>query len=87
LHGVVIELQADGHSTYTATVNNNYIVANNAVGSAGIAIGADAATFAGTTDDAFMTATVSGNNISQTDGPGIWGLARGTSTARLDIHS
>ena len=32
IDGVVIELQADGHSTYTATVNNNFIAANNAVG-------------------------------------------------------
>jgi hypothetical protein len=86
IDGVVIELQVDGHSTYTATVNNNFIAANNAVGSAGIAIGADADAFAGTTDDAFMTATVSGNNISLTDGPGIFALARGTSTARLDAH-
>ena len=83
---IAIELQADGHSTYNATVNNNRIVANSAVGCAGIAIGADADGFAGTTDDAFMTATVSGNNISQTDGPGIFTLARGVSTARLNAH-
>ncbi|QDT53040.1 hypothetical protein Pan44_10550 [Caulifigura coniformis] len=86
IDGVVIELQVDGHSTYTATVNNNVIAANNAVGSAGIAIGADADGFAGTTDDAFMIVTVSNNNISQTDGPGIFALARGESTARLDVH-
>ncbi|HEY9375546.1 MAG TPA: hypothetical protein VIQ02_00440, partial [Jiangellaceae bacterium] len=33
-----------------------------------------------------MTVTVSGNNISLTDGPGIFALARGTSTATLDAH-
>jgi mucin-19 len=86
IDGVVIEVQADGNTDLSATISNNRIVANNAVGSAGIAVGADADSATTTTDDAHVVVTISGNNISATDGPGIFALARGTSTASMDVH-
>ncbi|HVF61353.1 MAG TPA: Ig-like domain-containing protein [Thermoanaerobaculia bacterium] len=85
IDGVVIELNQFGTGSMTATVNNNRIVANNAVGSAGINVGCDAdATVA--LDNAVVSATISGNNVSDTDGPGIFAIARGSDcslTARI----
>jgi len=83
IDGVVIELSAFGATTVTATVNNNVIAANNAVASAGIGIGCDADSLTTTTDNASLTTTISGNNVSQTDGPGIYALARNSSCTHV----
>jgi hypothetical protein len=77
IDGVVIELNQFGTGTMTAMVNNNFISANNAVGSSGINVGCDADGTAAP-DDAVVTATISGNNVSDTDGPGIFAIARGS---------
>jgi hypothetical protein len=85
IDGVVIELNQFGTGSMTATVNNNRIVANNAVGSAGINVGCDADASAAL-DNAAVSATISGNNVSDTDGPGIFAIARGSDcslTARI----
>jgi hypothetical protein len=85
IDGVVIELNQFGTGSMTATVNNNRIVANNAVGSAGINVGCDADGTAAL-DNAVVSATISGNNVSDTDGPGIFAIARGSDcnlTARI----
>jgi hypothetical protein len=76
IDGVVIELSEFGDANVTSTVNNNRIVANNAVGSAGIGIGCDADSLTTTTDVGTLTSTISGNNVSLTDGPGIFSIAR-----------
>jgi hypothetical protein len=85
IDGVVIELNQFGTGSMTATVNNNRIVANNAVGSAGINVGCDADASTAL-DNAVVSATISGNNVSDTDGPGIFAIARGSDcslTARI----
>nr|MDQ3822838.1 cadherin domain-containing protein [Actinomycetota bacterium] len=86
IDGVVIELTGFGPSTVTSTVSNNRIVANNAVGSAGIGIGCDADSLTTTSDNGSHTTTISGNSVSLTDGPGIFSIARGsdcTHTTRI----
>jgi hypothetical protein len=61
----------------TSTVSNNTIVANNTFGAAGLEIGADST--ANMASFASYRATVTGNNVSQTDGVGIYAIARGSS--------
>jgi hypothetical protein len=66
-------------------VNNNRIQAFNAVGSSGINVGCDADSTAAA-DTASVSYTVQGNNVSQTDGNGIFAIARGsqcTMTAKI----
>ncbi|MDX6481049.1 MAG: large repetitive protein, partial [Gaiellaceae bacterium] len=79
IDGVVIELSEFGDATVTSTANNNRIVANNAVGSAGIGIGCDADSLTTTADTGTLTSTINNNNVSQTDGPGIYAIARNSS--------
>ena len=83
IDGVVIELSAFGATTVTANINNNVISANNAVASSGIGVGCDADSLGTTTDNATLTTTISGNRISQTDGPGIYALARNSSCTHV----
>jgi hypothetical protein len=66
-----------GQGRMTSTVTNNTVVANNAFGSTGIEVGADST--AGMPSFASYRATVTGNNVSQTDGVGIYAIARGSS--------
>jgi uncharacterized protein YodC (DUF2158 family) len=74
--GTAIGCATNGDTTATFTVNNNVIVANNTVASNGIG-GGTGVTF-GTSDTPNMTWTITGNNISATDGNGILTVARGT---------
>jgi hypothetical protein len=85
IDGVVIELNAFGSTTLRVHVNDNIIASNNAVGSAGINVGCDADSLATTTDNATMTAYVSGNDVSANDGVGILAIARGASTCTLNV--
>jgi hypothetical protein len=78
IDGIVIELSAFGAVTMTTNISNNFISANNAVTSAGIAVSCDADSLGTTTDSASLTSTINGNVVSQTDGPGIYALARGS---------
>jgi hypothetical protein len=78
IDGVGLELSNFGSGTMSATVNNNRMAVNNAVGSAGIGIGCDTDSDATTTDNGTLTLIIDGNNVSQTDGPGIYALARGS---------
>src|SRR4029079_7212594 len=76
---VAIELEADGPVTVTSNVQNNFINPGSAVGCAGIAVGTDqqfAVTDAGT-----HTATISGNNVMGTDGPGIYPIVRNSASS------
>ena len=76
---IAIEVEADGPVTLTSSVQNNFINANSAVGCAGIAVGTDqqfAVTDAGT-----HTATISGNNVMGTDGPGIFPIVRNSASS------
>jgi Bacterial cadherin-like domain/RTX calcium-binding nonapeptide repeat (4 copies) len=82
---IAIELQADGPVNMTSNVQDNFINANNTLGCAGIAVG---------TDDIFAlgagthTATVSGNNVMGTDGPGIFPIIRNSgSTMTVKVLS
>ena len=72
-----IELHADGPVTVTSTAQNNFINANSTTGCAGIAVSADDAFFLGA---GTHTATISGNNVMGTDGPGIFPIVRNSSS-------
>jgi hypothetical protein len=67
--GAGIVMSAFGNAGVTGTIANNVIVANNALGSAGISTGADA--LFGFTDTPSINATVTGNSVSNTSGNGI----------------
>lgn len=82
IDGVVIETSAFGQVTLTSTISNNFINANNAVGSAGITAGIDQQ-FA-VTDAGSYTATISNNNVQGTDGNGIFAIAR-NSNGTMDV--
>jgi hypothetical protein len=84
--GTAILCGGNGDTTSTFTVNNNVIVANNTVASNGIG-GGTGVTF-GTTDTPDMTWTITGNNISATDGNGILTVARGaTGSLKVKIQN
>jgi hypothetical protein len=83
IDGVGLELSDFGPATMSATANNNRLVVNNAVGSAGIGIGCDSDSDATTTDNGTLNLTIDGNNVSLTDGPGIFAIAR-NSTCTLN---
>jgi hypothetical protein len=84
--GTVIGCGGDGNTTSTFTVNNNVIVANNTVGSNGIG-GGVTSTFT-SADTPTMTWTITGNNISATDGNGILTVARGaTGSLKVKIQN
>ena len=76
IDGVVIELSEFGDGNVTSTANNNRIVANNAVASSGIGIGCDSDSLTTTGDTGTLTSTINSNNVSLTDGPGIFAIAR-----------
>lgn len=76
IDGVGIELSNFGAGTMSANVNDNRLAVNNAVASAGIAVGCDSDGFAATTDNGTLTLVIDGNNVSQTDGVGINVIAR-----------
>jgi methionine-rich copper-binding protein CopC len=78
--GLVIGAGANGFATVTVTVDNNRIVANHPAASTaanGISIAGGVVTGGSDTPD--LTATVTNNNISQTDGNGILAVTRGVS--------
>jgi len=73
--GAAINVSALGAVNSTLLIDGNVIVANNlGLGSSGISIGADR-TFA-VTDAPQLTATISNNKVSNTDGPGIFTVLR-----------
>jgi Putative Ig domain/Bacterial Ig domain/FG-GAP-like repeat/FG-GAP repeat len=72
--GIGIGLGNTGYSTSTVTMNNNRIVANNTVASAGIGGGNGLVLSTAETPD--LTWTIQNNTISQTDGNGILAVAR-----------
>jgi large repetitive protein len=72
--GIGIGLGNTGYSTSTVTMNNNRIVANNTVASAGIGGGNGVVLGSAETPD--LTWTIQNNTISQTDGNGILAVAR-----------
>ncbi|NJL28408.1 MAG: S-layer family protein, partial [Thermoanaerobaculia bacterium] len=72
--GTAISNSAFGLANVTSTISNNVIVANNTFAAQGIGAGCDQATGIGTTPT--LNLTVSGNNISATDGNGILAVAR-----------
>ena len=80
---IAIEMQSDGPITMTSTVQNNFINANSAVGCAGIAVGTDDPNNVGAGTHSTL---ISGNNVTGTDGPGIFPIVRdsgSTMTARV----
>ncbi|HWS90884.1 MAG TPA: Ig-like domain-containing protein [Pyrinomonadaceae bacterium] len=77
IDGVGIELGGDGPPTVSVILDNNHMVVNNAVGSAGIAIGCDEDNLAATPNNGVVTTKITNNNVSDTDGPGIFVIARG----------
>jgi hypothetical protein len=87
--GTVISLSVLGNSTGTATITNNRVVANhtpNLGGPIGISTGVGR-TFA-VTDVPSLTVSISGNNVSQTDGSGIQArAAEAQGTLNLSIKS
>ncbi|MEW5930387.1 MAG: Ig-like domain-containing protein [Gemmatimonadota bacterium] len=84
--GRAMAVSSFGQGTMTSTVNGNTIVANNTFASAGLEIGADST--ANMASNGTYTATVTGNNVSQSDGVGIWAIARGSSqTLRVKLQN
>ncbi|MDL5056227.1 Ig-like domain-containing protein [Geitlerinema calcuttense] len=81
--GNSISLNVFGDAVVVSTINNNTIVSNNTFGARGIAGGVGVATgFA--TNTPSLTATVEGNNISQTDGNGIFFVANENVVSNAD---
>lgn len=84
--GTSISSSAFGFATVTETITGNTVVSNNTVASQGIGIGTSLTFTAADTPS--LTATVSGNNISQTDGNGILAVARDANgTLKLKIQN
>jgi hypothetical protein len=84
--GTTLALSSFGSANVTATINNNVIVSNNKFASQGIGAGTGI-TFA-PSDAPTLAMTISGNNISQTDGNGILVVARdATGTVRAKIQN
>jgi hypothetical protein len=84
--GRAMGVSSFGQGTMTSTVSNNTIVANNTFAAAGLEIGADST--ANMASNGTYTATVTGNNVSQSDGVGIWAIARGSShTLRVKLQN
>lgn len=76
IDGVGIELSNFGAGTMSASINGNFLSVNNGVASAGIGVGCDADSFVATTDNGTFTLIVDSNNVSKTDGQGIFAIAR-----------
>jgi large repetitive protein len=84
--GTTLALSSFGSANVTATINNNVIVSNNKFASQGIGAGTGI-TFAAS-EAPTLAMTISGNNISQTDGNGILVVARdATGTVRAKIQN
>ena len=82
--GTAIAVSSFGAANVTANVANNVIVANNINGAQGIGAGTSQ-TFAAT-DTPTLTATISNNSISQTDGNGILPTARDATGIAQRVH-
>ncbi|MEW5928318.1 MAG: Ig-like domain-containing protein [Gemmatimonadota bacterium] len=84
--GRAMAVSSFGQGTMTSTVSNNTIVANNTFASAGLEIGADST--ANMASNGTYTATVTGNNVSQSDGVGIWAISGASShTLRVKLQN
>ncbi|MEW5928320.1 MAG: cadherin-like domain-containing protein [Gemmatimonadota bacterium] len=84
--GRAMAMSVFGQGRMTSTVANNTVIANNAFGSTGIEVGADST--ASMASFASHRATVTGNSVSQTDGVGIYAIARGSSdTLRVRVQN
>jgi hypothetical protein len=84
--GQAMSFSSFGLANAAATISTNTIVANNTVASPGIGIGTSK-TWA-SSDTPTLTATVTGNNISQSDGNGILAVARdATGTLNVKIQN
>ena len=84
--GIGIATSVFGPMTVNVNVANNVVVANNTFGSQGILAGID--NHFGLTDAGTLTATITGNTVSGTDGNGIYALARNSSaTLRTKIQN
>jgi large repetitive protein len=84
--GTGIGVLALGSGTATATVTGNTVAPGNALGTNGIL--AAASTTGPATDTPSLTATISGNQVSQTDGNGILAVARDSNgTGRFKIQN
>ncbi len=79
--GRAMAVSVFGQGRMTSVVSGNTVVANNAFGATGIEVGADST--AGLPSFASHRATVTGNNVSQTDGVGIYAIARASSDTLL----
>ena len=82
--GTSISSSAFGDAVVTETISSNTVVSNNTVGSQGIGIGTST-TGGFVTNTPNMTATISSNNVSQTDGNGILAVARDSSAGVLKV--
>lgn len=71
-----------GDAVVTSTISNNTVISNNTLGAAGIA-GGTSFTSGFATNTPSLTVTLSGNNVSQTDGNGILFVARDLANAVL----
>ena len=84
--GQAISLSSFGFANVAATISNNVIVANNTVASPGIGVGTSK-TFS-SADTPLLTATITNNNVSSSDGNGILAVARdATGTLKVKIQN
>ncbi|MBL9129703.1 MAG: hypothetical protein JNG86_00785, partial [Verrucomicrobiaceae bacterium] len=80
--GNSISHNAFGDAIVTSTISNNTVISNNSLGAQGIA-GGTSFTGGFLTNTPSLRVTISGNNVSQTDGNGILFVARDLSTGVL----
>ncbi len=84
--GTTIAIGNNGNATMVGTINNNYIVSNNSLGSNGI--GGGNGYVLSNSDSPDLTLSINGNTIRQVDGNGILLVGRGTSgNAKLTIKN
>ena len=79
--GTAISHTVQGPATVTSSITGNVVAPGNINASQGIGVGADQ--LFGAADSPSLTTTISGNRVSQTDGVGIYALAR-ASAAHLN---
>ncbi|HWH22778.1 MAG TPA: hypothetical protein VNT25_05740, partial [Allosphingosinicella sp.] len=82
--GNSISFNVFGDAIANYQILNNTVTANNALSSAGIA-GGTGATSGFVTNTAQLTVAITGNTVSQTDGPGIRVVTVDATTATLDV--
>jgi len=82
--GTSIGLSSFGNANVTALINGNTVASANVFGSQGLGIGTGT-TGGFATNSPVLTATVTNNTISQTDGNGILAVARDSSNGTLNI--